>query len=291
MADEKANDSQPGEEANGPADPARESRRVFLSSLVALGCAEGLAAAGEGKDPPPAREQGGRDKKPPRVTNTPSSSVSHPGSDPGGMGGKTNHARRPNFAAYGFVARDSTGALWATNVHGRLHDPGSNKLLYHGHTLVQPCANPTTGFWIIQFLLAQYLSGPSPAGPFRLRLVTKDVQAGSAEEHELAVVEDVWIELPSYQFAMTYPANGETICTQFSAYGSTDPNNLSAVSASLSPGTGFSYSHVTPPPNWVLNCSAPGQTGATLTVSQQGTGGGSASASNLTITSGGSCGA
>jgi hypothetical protein len=281
MADEHANVAQPGDEAGSATEEARGSRRVFLSSLAALACAEGLAAAA-------AEEKPGKGAPTKRADPTNKLTVSHPQNEDNCTDNKVKcHARFPRFAAYGFTQVDSTNGFPAVlNVVGRLHDSDKDQFQFEGQTLLQPVTSPGSGFWIVQFLLE---AGDVSGKKFNLHIVERD-KKGNEILH--ALVNNVVVEVPpkNERTTLTYPANDDTVCKQFAAYGGADANG-GAVTATLNPATGFSFTQTSPAPNWVLSCSAPAQTGATFTVTQAGgTSPTSTTATNLTIQGGTSCG-
>jgi hypothetical protein len=171
------------------------------------------------------------------------------------------HARNPHFAAFG-------GSVGVQHVYGFLMDGATTAAT--GTTLQDPTG--PKGFWIIEFTV----QNPDRLKDYVLR-ITED-QAG---QNELRSEHNIRIDAPTKAFGMNYPATGDTICTSFAPYGTA--SQAGTVSAALTGDTtGFTQTPKTnPPPNWVLSCTAAAQSGATLTPSQGGSPG--TSATNLTI--------
>ncbi len=158
--------------------------------------------------------------------------------------------RLRDFAASGFAPGAATAV-------GELR-PQSGLRRIRGKTLVQP-KQSKAGFWVIQFNLTRLQARRT----YRLHVKFLNNKGGIIVEIDVPGVKVVHV----YGFGMTWPRTNGQVYTQFAPYGSQDEQ--SAISASLNPSAGFSYTQISNTANgWTISCNAPKQNGASLTVSK-----------------------
>lgn len=130
-----------------------------------------------------------------------------------------------SFAAYGT-------ASGVAKVTGLLYNRKTKKS-YAGDTLREP---PD---WIVYFLNV-------PIGKhYTLQIFESP---GGLVKHE-----DISIGSRTAQILVTYPPSGATVCTSFTAYGSTnDPGSFTGKMTRNKTGAIFVGTPIQPPPNWVI---------------------------------------
>lgn len=188
-----------------------------------------------------------------------------------------------NFAGFGTVL-PGVDVVKALLVEEGVHKPRR----FRGFTIKQPFqdlrpASPQ-GFSIVQFLLEDFGGEMQATDRFTLNLYDDS----HARKGTLLTSEQHIYFQPGWAgLALTYPApntGAKTVCPQFAAYGTSD--QTADVTATMDHITAFSAAQTTPPPNWVVSCSAtrphvPAGSTSTFTANQNP--GGSQSSSGITV--------
>ncbi len=156
-----------------------------------------------------------------------------------------------HFAAFGF-------AETACAIHATLTSAGGD--VFHGKTVQHP---DPFGFWIVHFCLDK-----PPDLTVAYTLEAFDITNGQPVRFDK--VPKIKLKDLGFGIVITYPLSTDTVCSTFSAYGTTDGSGQMGGVMYNSMLTGFQGTIVQGPPDWIISFQNLADGDYTLCIGQVG---------------------